>query len=101
MICPMLLDLPGAPVAAIVADYPHGWRGARASSSPRPGYDADPESWRECHQPATDPEDLERQLADRIPALRDWIRSFDTAAYLASIGLARRDIDTLKALLLT
>jgi hypothetical protein len=38
-------------------------------------------------------------LADRVPALQDWIRTFGTAAYLASIGLAGHEIDTLKALL--
>jgi hypothetical protein len=99
MICAMLLNLAGATVDAIVDDYADGWRGAGAYSGHGWVYDCDQQTWRQCHQPATEPEDLERQLADRVPELRDWIRTFDTAAYLASIGLARHEIDTLKALL--
>jgi hypothetical protein len=99
MICGMLLDLAGATADAIVDDYADGWRGAGAYSGHGWVYDCDQQAWRECHQPATAPEDLERQLADRAPAVRDWIRTFDTAAYLASIGLARHEVDILKALL--
>lgn len=99
MICAMLLDVAGATGDAIVDDYTDGWRGAGAYSGHGWVYDSEQRTWRQCHQPATEPERLERQLADRVPALRDWIRTFDTAAYLASIGLARHEIDTLKALL--
>lgn len=99
MICAMLLDLAGATTDAIVEDYADGWRGAGAYAGHGWAYDVGQQTWRECHRPAARPEQLERQLAERVPALREWVRTFDTADYLASIGLATHEIDTLRALL--
>ena len=99
MICAMLLDLAGATVDAIVADYADGWRGAGAYSGHAWVYDSDQQRWRQHHQPATEPAELERRLADRVPALRDWTRTFDTGAYLTSVGLAGHEVDALKAVL--
>lgn len=99
MVCAMLLDLAGATEDAIVDDYADGWRGAGAYSGHGWVYDSHQQTWRECHQPAAEPEDLERQLAERVPVLRNWIKTFDTAAYVASIGLARHEIDALEVLL--
>jgi protein-tyrosine phosphatase len=99
MICAMLLDLAGATADAIVDDYADGWRGAGSYSGHAWVYDPDQQTWREHHQPVTEPEDLERQLADRVPAVRDWVRTFDTTTYLESVGLTRHEIGSLKALL--
>jgi protein-tyrosine phosphatase len=99
MICAMLLDLAGATVDAIVDDYVDGWRGAGAYSGHAWVYDTDRGTWRQHHRPATEPQEIERQLAERIPAVRSWIQAFDTEAYLASVGLAQGERDTLKALL--
>jgi hypothetical protein len=100
MICAMLLDLAGATADAIVAEYADGWRGAGAYAGHGWVYDVAQETWVRHHQPATEPPELERQVAERVPALREWIRTFDTGAYLASVGLAGKDIDALRALLL-
>ncbi|WP_344127447.1 tyrosine-protein phosphatase [Luedemannella flava] len=99
MICAMLLDLAGATGDAIIDDYADGWRGAGAYSGHGWIYDPDQQTWRQRHLPATEPQQLESQLADRVPALRDWITTFDTATYLATLGLTRHEIDSLKALL--
>jgi protein-tyrosine phosphatase len=99
MICAMLLDLAGATVDAIVDDYADGWRGAGGYSGHAWVYDTEQGSWRQHHRPATEPQEIERQLAERIPAVHSWTRTFDTVAFLGSAGLDRHDIDTLKALL--
>lgn len=99
MICAMLLDLAGATVDAIVEDYGAGWRGAGAYPGHGWAYDLDRQSWQHAHRPAVEPAELERQLADRLPALRDWAATFDTAAYLTSIDLSAAEIRRLGALL--
>lgn len=99
MICAMLLDLAGATADAIIDDYADGWRGAGAYAGHGWVYDPGRQAWREQYQPPAGAEQLRRQLAEREPALREWIRAFDTAGYLASNGLIARDIDTLKVLL--
>jgi protein-tyrosine phosphatase len=99
MICAMLLDLAGATADAIVGDYADGWRGAGAYSGHGWVYDTRRQTWREQHQPPAGPGELHRQLAQREPALRAWIQTFDTGGYLASNGLTDREIGTLKNLL--
>jgi len=99
MICAMLLDLAGATADAIADDYADGWRGAGAYSGHSWAYDLRRQTWREQHQPSAEPAELQRQLAGREPALREWIRSFGTGGYLASNGLTNGEISTLKALL--
>jgi protein-tyrosine phosphatase len=99
MICAMLLDLAGATADAIADDYADGWRGAGAYSGHGWAYDAGRQTWREQHQPPAEPEELRRQLAEREPGLREWIKAFDTGGYLASNRLADRETSTLKSLL--
>jgi protein-tyrosine phosphatase len=99
MISAMLLDLAGATAGAIAEDYADGWLGAGAHSGHGWAYDPGRQTWREQHQPPAEPEELRRQLAEREPALREWIRAFSTGRYLASNGLTNREIGTLKRLL--
>jgi len=99
MICAMLLDLAGATADAIADDYAAGWRGAGAYPGHGLAYDPGRQTWRQQHQPPAGPGELRRQLAEREPALREWMRVFDTAGYLASNGLTDREIGTLKTLL--
>jgi hypothetical protein len=40
-----------------------------------------------------------RQLAEREPALREWIRAFDVSAYLMANGLTEPEIGILRSLL--
>lgn len=100
MICAMLLDLAGATTDAIIDDYADGWRGAGAYSGHGWVYDSEQHAWRQRHRPPTAPEELQRQLAQRVPAVREWARALDTGTYLASVGLTVDEIDTLKSLLL-
>jgi len=99
MICAMLLVLAGATADAIADDYADGWRGAGAYSGHGWVYDPGRQTWREQHQPPSEPGQLRRQLAEREPALREWIRAFDTGSYLASNGVTDREVGTLKSLL--
>ena len=99
MICAMLLDMAGATADAIAADYADGWRGAGAYPGHGWVYDPGQRAWRQRHFPPAGPGELRRQLAEREPALRAWIRDFDTAGYLASNGLTDRDLGTLRSLL--
>nr|WP_296064996.1 tyrosine-protein phosphatase [uncultured Actinoplanes sp.] len=79
MISAMLLHIAGATDEAIIEDYSAGWRGAGAYAGHGWVYDVDQDSWRRCRQGPTDPQELERQIADRVPALREWIATFDSA----------------------
>jgi len=99
MICAMLLDMAGATADAIAADYADGWRGAGAYPGHGWVYDPGQRAWRQRHFPSAGPGELRRQLVEREPALRAWIRDFDTAGYLASNGLTDRDLCTLRSLL--
>ncbi|GIH02249.1 protein-tyrosine-phosphatase [Rhizocola hellebori] len=99
MICAMLLDLAEATTQAIIDDYVAGWRGAATYSGHGWVYDTDQHEWHRHHLPATHPDEVERQIAQRLPALREWARSFRTENYLRSIGLAEGDINALKLLL--
>lgn len=99
MVCAMLLELAGATTDAIVDDYAEGWRGAGAHSGHGWVHDTRERVWRERHRPPAAPEELQRQLARRMPAVREWARAFDTGTYLASVGLTVHEIQTLRDLL--
>jgi len=99
MICAMLLKLAGATADAIADDYADGWHGAGAYPGHGWVYDSGRQTWREQHQPPAEPGELRRQLAEREPALREWIRVFDASAYLTSTGLTEPEIGALKSLL--
>jgi len=87
MICAMLLHIAGATEEAIIADYADGWRGAGAYAGHGWVYDPDEQSWRQSRREPVEPRELERQIAERLPALVAWIRAFTS------------DADDLKALL--
>lgn len=99
MICAMLLDLAGATEDAVVEDYADGWRGAGAYHRHAWVYDLQAQTWRGEHQPPVERDELDRQVAERAPAVREWVRTFDTGAYLRSAGLTDRQISGLRALL--
>jgi protein-tyrosine phosphatase len=82
MISAMLLHIAGATDEAIIEDYIAGWRGAGAYAGHGWVYDPDQQSWQpQWHGPAN-PEELEHQIGDRMPALREWIATFDSACLL-------------------
>ncbi|MGI5241353.1 tyrosine-protein phosphatase [Dactylosporangium sp. CA-139066] len=83
MISAMLLHIAGATDHAIIDDYAAGWRGAAAHAGHAWVYDPGQGNWREHQQEPTAAEDVERQLTDRTPALREWIATFDATDLLA------------------
>jgi len=95
MISAMLLHIAGATEEAIIEDYAAGWRGAGAYSGHGWVYNPDQESWQKHRHGPTDPQELERQVADRVPALREWNATFDSADLLKP-----DDVRTLRSLLL-
>lgn len=45
-------------------------------------YDPNQGNWQRHSHGVTDVEELERQVADRVPALRHWIATFDAGKLL-------------------
>ncbi|GAA0555062.1 hypothetical protein GCM10010172_42120 [Paractinoplanes ferrugineus] len=99
MISAMLLHLAGATEEAIIEDYAAGWRGAGAYSGHGWVYDPDRESWLRQRRGPVDAEQLEREVAARVPALREWVATFDSSALLDSALLDPDDIRAVRALL--
>ncbi|GAB6903332.1 tyrosine-protein phosphatase [Kineosporia succinea] len=98
MISAMLLQLAGATATAIADDYEAGWRGAADHPGHGWVYAPDRGVWSEQHLAVPSPEEIDRQLADRIPWIHRWAGSFDTAGYLTAGGLEaarRRRLSTL------
>ena len=78
MISAMLLHIASATDEAIIEDYAAGWRGAGAYAGHGWVYDPGQEGWQRHRHGPTDPTELERQIADRLPALHEWIATFDS-----------------------
>lgn len=99
MVSAMLLRLADATDDAIRTDYADGWRGAGSYAGHAWVYDTAQRTWTSRHRPAVPEPDLERQLADRLPALTDWLTGFDLTGHLTAIGLSGQELDTLRSLL--
>jgi hypothetical protein len=82
MISAMLLHIAGATDQAIIEDYATGWRGAGAYAGHGWVYAPARESWQKQRHGPIDPAELERQIAARVPALREWIATFDGTGLL-------------------
>ncbi|MFF5175856.1 tyrosine-protein phosphatase [Micromonospora sp. NPDC000089] len=82
MVSAMLLHTAGATDEAIVEDYADGWRGAGTYAGHGWVYNPNRESWERHRHGPTEADELERQVADRVPALQEWIATFDSAAFL-------------------
>jgi protein-tyrosine phosphatase len=98
MICAMLLDLAGATADAIAGDYADGCAAlepTRATAGPA----TQTADLARAAPPPAHPGELRRQMAEREPVLREWVRAFDTGSYLTSNGLTDREIGTLESLL--
>ena len=99
MVCSILLALAGAEPAAIAANYEHGFRGAARHRGHGTGYDPATGEW--IMSPAREwtADELANAIADRLPALRDWIAATDVAAYLGDAGLTPERLDKLRQML--
>jgi hypothetical protein len=99
MVCAMLSDLAGATVEAVFDDYADGGCGAGGYSGHAWVYDSAQQNWRQRYRPPAPPPELESQLAERAVMVREWAETFDTGAYLASIGLTAQENDHLRKML--
>lgn len=87
MVTSMLLALTGVEAAAIAANYENGFRGAGAYSGHGLGYDPTCGSWVEAPSEPQSQAELDEAMADRVPALRQWLLETDVASYLLKAGV--------------
>ncbi|WP_395696434.1 tyrosine-protein phosphatase [Nocardioides sp.] len=100
MVCSMLLVLAGAEESAVCASYEQGYRGAARHSGHGWSYDPDAGSWTtDAPDRQVSPEELDEEIAARLPTLREWIAATDVRGYLRDAGLTDRELDDVRALL--
>ncbi|WP_161606249.1 tyrosine-protein phosphatase [Microlunatus speluncae] len=88
MVCSVLLNLVGATPEAIADNYERGFRGAAAHRGHGMAYDQTSGEWITGPSgPARTAAELDRMIADRRPALLDWVRTFDVTGYLTAVGV--------------
>jgi predicted nucleotidyltransferase len=95
MVASMLLAVAGVEAAAIAANYEDGFRGAGAHRGHGLGYDPATGEWVEAPSEEWSPAELDEAMADRIPALLQWLQETDVEAYLLNAGV---DVDSLARL---
>ncbi len=100
LITSMLLVLAGAEPAAIVANYESGFRGAGAHRGHGLSYDPATGEWIETPRDEWSPAELDDALADRRPAVLQWIQETDVATYLLDAGVDAASLDRLRQLLI-
>jgi len=96
MVASMLLALTGAEPAAIAANYEDGFRGAGAHRGHGLGYDPATGEWIEAPDEVWSTTELDEALADRMPALMQWLQETDVEAYLLGAGVDADDIARLR-----
>jgi protein tyrosine phosphatase (PTP) superfamily phosphohydrolase (DUF442 family) len=98
MVCAMLLQVGGVEPEAIAANYAAGFRGAAAHRGHglayRPG-----EGWVPVADAQWSDDEVEGRIADRLPVVREFLATFDTADYLREAGLDADRITRLRTLL--
>lgn len=99
MIGSILLVLAGATHQSIVANYEAGFRGAAEHRGHGWSFDPGTGEWVPAEDESWSTEELEAALADRRPALVEWLRSFDVEAYARGSGVETEALDSLRRLL--
>lgn len=99
MIGSVLLALAGVTHEAIIANYESGFRGAAGHRGHGLSYDPATGGWVASVDEPWDDDELDAALADRRPALVDWLDSFDADAYVRGAGVAPDAVDRLRTLL--
>lgn len=94
LVCAMLLQLTGVQPEAIVANYAAGFRGAAAHRGHGLAYDPE-RGWVPVADQQWSEAEVEDRIADRLPVAREFLATFDSAAYLRDAGL---DADRLRSL---
>jgi len=98
MIGSMLLMLAGATDEAVVANYEAGFRGAAQHRGHGLAFDVDTGQWVAQAEEALGEEELEAALAERRPALMEWLRTFDVEAYVLGSGVEPATLTRLQLL---
>ena len=99
MVCSMLLALAGAEAAAICVNYENGFRGAALHRGHGWGYDPATDQWTTAPDRRWTVAELDGAVADRLPALREWIAATDVRRHLGEAGLTSQRLDRLRGLL--
>ena len=99
MIGSILLVLASATHQSIVANYEAGFRGAAEHRGHGWPFDPGTGEWVPAEDESWSTEELEAALADRRPALVEWLRSFDVEAYARGSGVETEALDSLRRLL--
>lgn len=96
MVCSVLLNLAGATPEAIAGNYERGFRGAAEHRGHGMAYNSASGQWVVGPSgPALSDAELDERISARRPALLDWVRTFDAASYLDSIGVESSRLRTL------
>ena len=101
MIGSLLLVLAGATHESIVANYEAGFRGAAQHRGHGWSFDADTGKWVPPSDESWGKDELDAEVADRRPALTEWLETFDVEAYLLGSGVSEATLQRLKQLLVT
>jgi hypothetical protein len=99
MIGSLLLVLAGATHASVVANYEAGFRGAAQHRGHGLCFDVDSGTWVSSPDETWGEEELDAALADRRPALIEWLETFDVKAYVLGAGVREATLERLRKLL--
>lgn len=99
MIGSLLLVLAGATPEAVLANYEAGFRGAAEHRGHGWSLDAGTGEWVSRPDEPWSPDELDAALAERRPALLEWLDTFDVPAYLRAAGLSDETLVRLRDLL--
>jgi protein-tyrosine phosphatase len=99
MIGSILLVLAGATHESIVANHEAGFRGAAQHRGHGWSLNADTGEWATSTAESWGEEELNAAVADRRPALTEWLGTFDAEAYLLGAGVDEPTLQRLMQLL--
>ncbi len=99
MIVSMLLALADVEHEAVATFYESGFRGAGSHRGHGLGYDPATGQWVTAEDNEWGAAELDEAIADRKPALLEWLRVADVPHYLREAGIGSERLDTLRRLL--
>lgn len=99
MVVSMLLTLAEVQHDAIVGFYEAGFRGAATHRGHGLGYDPVTQQWVIHAEQERGPEELKRAIAERRPALLQWVTTIDVPRYLRQAGVDAPRLRLLRGLL--
>ncbi len=100
LVVSMLLVLAGVEPEAVASHYEECFREAAAHGGHGLAFDPALGEWQSAAEEPRAPDDLDQAIADRRPALRQWLDTTDVASYLTAAGLDAPRLARLASLLL-